>query len=419
MCREKRQVKHSALNEPRFRRYYPASWCSGLGSWMLRFLLGWNAWELTQSALWVGIVSALMLAPALILSPYFGVQSDRINPRHGLMWSMLIHGAIALSGALAGYLGILNVAVLLILATALGSVSAMHSPMRLALVPMLVPREALPSAVGLTAMSFNIARILGPAICAAVIARAGAAWAWMIPVLIFATSGLILNSLGGVGARQKRTHGSVNSEFIDGLRYALSMAPLVTILALTLVNGFLGRSFIELLPAVSGRLIDGGPGELAWLTAAAGSGAVLGGLIMSRMKADVRYLFNLSLAAMFFAACLLSNLVWVAQLPSLFILVGLLSLSTTLAGTACQTLAQLIIDPQYHGRVMSLWSMTMMAAPALGAATHGAVAEWLGFVVAFALAAVVGVLGLAGLHARRLGMTGAAPVANVTTSDSR
>jgi len=419
VCREKRQVKHSALNEPRFRRYYPASWCSGLGSWMLRFLLGWNAWELTQSALWVGIVSALMLAPALILSPYFGVQSDRINPRHGLMWSMLIHGAIALSGALASYLGILNVVVLLILATALGSVSAMHSPMRLALVPMLVPREALPSAVGLTAMSFNIARILGPAICAAVIARAGAAWAWMIPVFIFATSGLILNSLGGVGARQKRTHGSVNSEFIDGLRYALSMAPLVTILALTLVNGFLGRSFIELLPAVSGRLIDGGPGELAWLTAAAGSGAVLGGLIMSRMKADVRYLFNLSLAAMFFAACLLSNLVWVAQLPSLFILVGLLSLSTTLAGTACQTLAQLIIDPQYHGRVMSLWSMTMMAAPALGAATHGAVAEWLGFVVAFALAAVVGVLGLAGLHARRLGMTGAAPVANVTTSDSR
>ena len=95
MCREKRQVKHSALNEPRFRRYYPASWCSGLGSWMLRFLLGWNAWELTQSALWVGIVSALMLAPALILSPYFGVQSDRVNPRHGLMWSMLIHGAIA------------------------------------------------------------------------------------------------------------------------------------------------------------------------------------------------------------------------------------------------------------------------------------------------------------------------------------
>jgi MFS family permease len=419
VCREKRQVKHSALKEPRFRRYYPASWCSGLGSWMLRFLLGWNAWALTQSALWVGIVSALMLAPALLLSPYFGVQSDRVNPRHGLIWSMLIHGAIATCGALATYFGMLNLAVLLILATALGSVSAMHSPMRLALVPMLVPREALPSAVGLTAMSFNIARILGPAICAAVIASAGVVWAWMIPVFIFATSGVILNSLGGVGTRQKRTHGSINSEFVDGLRYVLSMASLVTILALTSVNGFLGRSFIELLPAVSGRLIAGGPAELAWLTAAAGSGAVLGGLIMSRLKADVSYLFNMSVAAMFFAACLLSNLGWIAQLPSLFILVGLLSLSTTLAGTACQTLAQLIIDPQYHGRVMSLWSMTMMAAPALGAAVHGAIAEWLGFVIAFALAAVVGVLGLAGLYARRRGMADAEPVASVTTNDSR
>ena len=418
MCREKRQVKNSALNEQRFRRYYPASWCSGLGSWMLRFLLGWNAWELTQSALWVGIVSALMLAPALILSPYFGVQSDRVNPRHGLMWSMLIHGAIALSGALATYLGTLNLVTLLVLATALGSISAMHSPMRLALVPMLVPREALPSAVGLTAMSFNIARILGPAICAAVIARAGAAWAWTIPIFIFAASGLILNSLGGVGTRQKRAHGSVNSEFFDGLRYVLTTAPLITILALTSVNGFLGRSFIELLPAVSGRLIAGGPTELAWLTAGAGSGAVLGGLIMSRLTADIRYLFNMSVAAMLFAICLLANLVWIDQLSSLFLLVGFLSLSTTLAGTACQTLAQLIIDPQYHGRVMSLWSMTMMAAPAVGAATHGAIAEWQGFVAAFGLAAVFGVLGLAGLYARRRGMAEDAPVAKVTTSDS-
>ena len=140
---------------------------------------------------------------------------------------------------------------------------------------------------------------------------------------------------------------------------------------------------------------------------------------MSRLRADVRYLFNMSVIAMFFAACLLSNLIWVAQLSSLFVLVGLLSLSTTLAGTACQTLAQLLIDSEYHGRVMSLWSMAMMAAPALGAATHGAIAEWLGFVVAFALAAILGVLALVGLYARRRDMVDETPAANVTTSDSR
>ena len=97
--REKRQVRRSALNEVAFRRYFPASWFSSLGSWMLRFLLGWSAWDLTASASWVGITAALMLAPALLLSPWFGILSDRINPRYGLVASMLVHGIIALGGA--------------------------------------------------------------------------------------------------------------------------------------------------------------------------------------------------------------------------------------------------------------------------------------------------------------------------------
>ena len=65
-CRETRQVHRSALSDPRFRGYYPASWFSSLGAWLLRFLLGWSAWDLTHSATWVGIVGALMLAPALL-----------------------------------------------------------------------------------------------------------------------------------------------------------------------------------------------------------------------------------------------------------------------------------------------------------------------------------------------------------------
>ena len=54
MSSEKRQVRRSALKEPPFLRYFPASWFSSLGSWMVRFLLGWSAWEITHSASWVG-----------------------------------------------------------------------------------------------------------------------------------------------------------------------------------------------------------------------------------------------------------------------------------------------------------------------------------------------------------------------------
>ena len=143
-CRETRQVHRSALSDPRFRGYYPASWFSSLGAWLLRFLLGWSAWDLTHSATWVGIVGALMLAPALLLSPWFGILSDRVNPREGLRLSMVIHGTITLTGTLTTWLGWYDRPALLVLAATLGVATSLHSPMRLALVPLLVTREALP-----------------------------------------------------------------------------------------------------------------------------------------------------------------------------------------------------------------------------------------------------------------------------------
>ena len=168
-CRETRQVHRSALSDPRFRRYYPASWFSSLGAWLLRFLLGWSAWDLTHSATWVGLVSTLMLAPALLLSPWFGILSDRVNPRQGLRLSMVLHSSIAILGAVATWTGTYDTAVLACLAAILGVATSLHSPMRLALVPLLVNREALPSAVGYSAMSFNTARMIGPALGAALV----------------------------------------------------------------------------------------------------------------------------------------------------------------------------------------------------------------------------------------------------------
>ncbi|MFV0275656.1 MAG: MFS transporter [Parahaliea sp.] len=75
----------SALAQPGFRRYFAAACLSNMATWISRFLIGWAAWELTHAALWVGIVSALMLLPTFVLSPLFGVVSDRVNPRNALL----------------------------------------------------------------------------------------------------------------------------------------------------------------------------------------------------------------------------------------------------------------------------------------------------------------------------------------------
>ena len=378
-CRETRQVHRSALSDPRFRRYYPASWFSSLGAWLLRFLLGWSAWELTESATWVGLVSALMLAPALLLSPWFGILSDRVNPRQGLRLSMMLHGSIAMLGAVATWTGTYDRAVLACLAAILGVATSLHSPMRLALVPLLVNREALPSAVGYSAMSFNTARMIGPALGAALVAQVSVAAAWVTAAMMFTASFLGLSLLRIVHEKPEQTATSLWRQFQDGYRYLLRRADLRLLLALTALNGLLGRTLIELLPALSGQLLAGDSTDLATLVAMAGLGSVLGGLLVSRQSADLERLLMLVCAAIALAALNLMSLQWFSGMTGLACWVACLSIVTTLAGTGSQTLIQLIADTGYRGRVMSIWTMLTLGAPALGAALLGVGADGLGF----------------------------------------
>ena len=203
---------------------------------MLRFLLGWSAWDLTGSATWVGIVAGLMLVPTFVLSPYFGVLSDRMNPRHGLMVSMLVHAGISLTGGLASLFDSYSLTTLLILAFAMGAVTSGHTPMRLALVPLLVSREALPSAVGMGAMTFNTARIIGPAVGAASMSWLGTGAAYLISVLMFLFSLAVLISLRRVGARDARPREALVDQFRAGMAYARGHAGIRLVFAFTVVN---------------------------------------------------------------------------------------------------------------------------------------------------------------------------------------
>ena len=400
-CCETRQVHRSALSDPRFRGYYPTSWFSSLGAWLLRFLLGWSAWDLTHSATWVGIVGALMLAPALLLSPWFGILSDRVNPREGLRLSMVIHGAITLTGTLTTWLGWYDRAALVALAATLGMATSLHSPMRLALVPLLVTREALPSAVGYSAMSFNIARMTGPALGAALVAQVNVSAAWLVAMLMFMVSFWGLSRLTIERDSPAAPSTSLVGQLIAGFRHLLDRSDLRLLLTLTALNGLLGRTIIELLPALSGQVLQGGSAELAVLVAMAGLGSVLGGLLVSRQAADLARLMMLVCAAIMLAGLALISLQWFLGLAELALWVSVLSVFTTVAGTGSQTLIQLTTSAEYRGRVMSVWTMLAMGAPALGAALLGAGVDGFGFSRVALWTGGVGVVLVISLYARR------------------
>ena len=392
----------SAFAEPLFRRYFPASCCSTLGSWMVRFLLGLNAWELTHSALWVGIVAAVMLLPTFVLSPIFGIVSDRINPRNGLLVTVLTHGLIAGTAGAVNTLGAFTLPWLLGLAAVLGAATSAHAPIRLALIPRLVPREALPSAVGLSAIIFNTSRILGPAAGAWLILNYSTATAFYMAMTMFAAALLLLSTVRGIEKLPQRESGSLLNEFQAGFRYARNHPGIRLVLVFSLLSGLLGRSVIELLPALSGVLLNGGSGTLATLTAIAGVGSIIGGLVVSRHSGSESKLRNLIIVCLLLTAFSLLPMYWIRSVAALCTLILGLSMITTMIGTGSQVLIQLLVAEAYRGRVMSLWTVLALGAPAIGAFLIGALADPLGFPMVLTSFALVSLMAVAMLYNKPL-----------------
>lgn len=334
-----------------------------------------------------------MLVPTFVLSPLFGITADRINPRNGLLLTVGLQGALAALAGLIAYHQRLSLESLLALALAFGAVTSAHAPIRHAFLPRLVGRAALPSAIGFSAIVFNTSRIIGPALGAALLA-------WLSLALTFAAAAascafatlLLLRVTGTDRDSPPQDRGGLREQLRAGLRYVRDARRIRIVFLLTLTSGLLGRTAIELLPAVSGQLLGGGSAVLAKLSAAAGAGSILGGLIVSRQSGQLLRLFHLVLLGLSVAALsLLTAALW-ANSWIVAGAVALISLCTTMIGTGSQALVQLNVDEAYRGRVMSLWTVIAMGAPAVGAVLVGSAADRVGFPLAFAVTALLSLM---------------------------
>lgn len=155
------------------------------GSWVQIVAQGWLALDLSNDPFIVGVVSAAGSFPVLLFSLYGGVVADRRDKRKLVM---IGQGLLALEAAALWWFvvsGTITIPWLIALAAFAGVVSAFEIPARQALLIELVVREDLMDAIALNTSAFNLARILGPSIAAAVIASAGLAWCFGLNALSF------------------------------------------------------------------------------------------------------------------------------------------------------------------------------------------------------------------------------------------
>ena len=297
-------MSNSALSSRSFVIYLIGSTVSLHGLWIYRVALGWFTWEITGSEFWVGIVAFTQFAPAVIFGPIFGVLADRFDRRRA---SLLINALSTLNMLLLGALawqGQVDMVVLTIQSLMQGALDGAHTPVRMTLVPNLVPKRQLQSAIATSSISFNVSRLVGPAIAGIIIAKLGVSVAFLINGVSYLAiiAAVLLVRLKPVDARSKHS-GDVWADLLDGVRYVRRHRTIRSLLITVAIASVFGRGALEMMPAFADAVYERGAAGLAIMTSAIGVGAIATGLVLARgttwLDSNV---VRLSGSAIFFAA---------------------------------------------------------------------------------------------------------------------
>jgi MFS family permease len=384
-------IAGGAFRDPQFSRFFVGVFFAVQAIWVQRVTLSWLAWERTGSAGFVGLVAALSLAPTLFAGPFFGVMADRVDIRRA---------ALATNAAMAGILAVLAMALpvvgswgVAVAALAIGITSSAHHPVRMSLGPRLVSRDLVQHVVAVTALNFNLARLVAPVLAGWIIATGGAGTALWVAVVCYIPMLAILPAL-----RPRDLPPRDRAPFLDelrgGIRYAAE-APLIReALILTLVFATLVRGALEVLPVLADGAFGQGAAGLGMLTAAAGAGALTSAIFKALGAGAAGAAIPRSvLFATFtgFAAVIAMGLapIW----PLALLATALAGFTATWCGVSLQAAIQSDLPDAYRGRVMSLWTVVGFGTVAIGAGLIGGLAEVMEIGPALMVAGCLGLIG--------------------------
>jgi len=360
---------------------------------MHRIAVAWLTWEMTHSALWVGLVAFCDLAPAAVISPFAGAIADRVDRLRLATISQALIGLEAATVATLVATDTLQIEYLLVLELLAGTAASFAQPARQTLMPGIVGARDLPAAVACNSLVFNVARFIGPALAGPVIAAFGVAPAIACNALAYGSAVLTMPMLR-MDPAHRHGHpatGSLLGEVREGFSYIARHPGLGPLLAYAASIGVLLRCVQELLPPFVERNFGRGAESLAMLTAAFGVGALVAALWLAA-RGRVTGASRIAIMAGLWQALATIGFVATGWFPFGLLCAALIGASASLHGVSVQQLAQLAAAPEMRGRVLALWGQITRACPALGALALGATGEVFGLRLPTLVAALLAIL---------------------------
>jgi MFS family permease len=377
----------AALKHRNFRLFITGQFISLCGTWMQVVAQGWLVLQLTDSAFAVGLVTALGSLPILLFTLYGGVIADRVNKRRFILVLQSLMLAEALTLAILTATHLITVHWVMGLAVFSGLLSAFEVPTRQSFLAEIVEREDLMNAIALNSSAFNLARVVGPAIAAGLIATVGLAACFFANAASYLAVIVSLLRMDAGQSPVRRTE-SLAAALRQGFTFVFGNRWPRALIVLIATFSIFGFSFLPLMPVFARDVLRAGASGYAALVAAIGIGAAGAAFFLagfghrirrSRLVLGSSMLFGIVLVAASMAPEFWSALV-------LFTLTGCVM---ALNGISANTMLQSEAPDELRGRVMGFYSFVVLGLAPFGSFEAGWIAEHVGVRTAFAAGAAV------------------------------
>lgn len=374
----KRRAIIPALESRNYRLFFAGQGISLIGTWMTQVATVWLVYQLTNSALLLGVVGFVGQIPSLFLSPFGGVLVDKLNTRKILIFTQVLAMIQSLALAVLALTGVINIWQIIFLSLFQGVINALDAPARQTFVTEMVEkREDLASAIALNSSLVNGGRLVGPAIAGVIIAKVGSGYCFLIDGVSYIAVIAALLAMQLKPKSKAKLTGNAFERIKAGFVYAFGFPPIRSVLQLLALFSFVGMPYVTLLPIYATKILKGDAHTLGFIMAASGIGALCGGAYLSTRKTVVGLGNVIALAPAIagtgIVAFGLSRTLWFSLLMSFVI-----GLGSILLVSSSNTVIQTIVEDDKRGRVMSLFTMSFLGIVPFGNLLTGILAERIG-----------------------------------------